>query len=183
MNFILNEFELSKSINSEDVIKNSISTLYIAMSVQIWIDQWFNREFNHANQHFNVALIKLKFNELGLYSQKFEIKNTVDSSDSFIFFDPPYFNQGSNLYYTSFNEHDHQTMANKILELNDFFWITTYDVSQEIKEDYSAAPQKYLYKINYSANNKKRGKAQEYLFASNNLNVKTIQNIKLESFD
>lgn len=78
MNFILNEFELSKSINSEDVIKNSISTLYIAMSVQIWIDQWFNREFNHANQHFNVALIKLKFNELGLHSQKFEIINTVN---------------------------------------------------------------------------------------------------------
>lgn len=78
VNFILNEFELSKSINSEDIIKNSISTLSIAMSVQIWIDQWFNREFNHANQHFNVALIKLKFNELGLHSQKFEIINTVN---------------------------------------------------------------------------------------------------------
>lgn len=78
VNFILNEFELSKSINSEDVIKNSISTLSIAMSVQIWIDQWFNREFNHANQHFNVALIKLKFNDLGLHSQKFEIINTVN---------------------------------------------------------------------------------------------------------
>lgn len=112
-----------------------------------------------------------------------EIKDTVDSSNSFIFFDPPYFNQGSDLYYMSFDERDHQAMANKILDLNDFFWITTYDVSQEIKEDYSAAPQKYLYGINYSANNKNRGKAQEYLFVSNNLNVETVQNIKLEAFD
>jgi DNA adenine methylase len=153
---------------------------------------------NHKTQiyaRFNKKTLIEKINQISLLKDRIiltnrdalslvdEIKNTVDASDSFIFFDPPYFNQGSNLYYTSFNERDHQTMANKILELNDFFWITTYDVAQEIKEDYSAAPQKYLYKINYSANNKKRGKAQEYLFASNNLNVKTIQNIKLESFD
>ncbi len=153
---------------------------------------------NHKTQiyaRFNKKTLIEKINRISLVKDRVtltnedalilvdKIKDTVNCSDSFIFFDPPYFNQGSNLYCTSFTANDHQIMATKTLGLNDFFWITTYDVSQEIKEDYSKAPQKFKYQIQYSANNKRRGKAWEFLFASDNLNVEPFQNIALVPFD
>lgn len=122
---------------------------------------------------------RIKLTNLDALSLVNEIKNHNDLEKTFIFFDPPYFNQGKNLYYTSFKTNDHKTMANKILSLDKFYWITTYDVAPEIINDYIHAPQKYTYQIEYSANNKRRGKAFELLFASEKLSLESFDKINL----
>lgn len=108
-----------------------------------------------------------------------EIQEQVDSKNSFIFFDPPYFEQGKNLYYSSFDKHGHETLANAILTLSDFKWITTYDKSQQISELYQSNQKNFEYDIRYSANNKKRGHAPELLFASPSLQIDSYDSVNL----
>ncbi len=74
VNSILGKADMLERVNSKDIIKNSIFTLSISMNTQIWINQWFGKELNHTKQHFSVAPIKLKYNELGLHSQKFKLE-------------------------------------------------------------------------------------------------------------
>ena len=94
------------------------------------------------------------------------LQREINSDNSFIFFDPPYFKQGKDLYYSSFDEEGHQTLANKILTLDAYHWITTYDPAPQIRDDYRLAQKKFEYSINYSANNSTRGSSPEYMFAS-----------------
>lgn len=95
-----------------------------------------------------------------------KIPQQFDAQNTFIFFDPPYLDQGSNLYYSSLSQNDHQTLAKEILSLSSFKWIVTYDHKSLIQNLYKSASGKYEYKLNYSANTKNRGKAPEFLFSS-----------------
>ncbi|MDM8101258.1 DNA adenine methylase [Oceanobacillus oncorhynchi] len=90
----------------------------------------------------------------------------------FIFFDPPYYKQGKNLYTNFFEYKDHQKLANKIKSIKDYYWITTYDYEEDIKELYNGVITKEYY-LRYSANRVRKEK--EYLFHNN----KTI----VESWD
>lgn len=94
------------------------------------------------------------------------------SEETFIFFDPPYYKQGKNLYTNFFNHENHVELSEQILRLCDYHWITTYDFNEEIAKMYSEVPTK-MYQLMYSANRKR--KEFEYLFHSH----KTIVN----SFD
>lgn len=85
-------------------------------------------------------------------------------NNTFIFFDPPYFVQGKNLYLSFIDNSQHATLAKNILAMEDYFWITTYDSAPQIADIYNSASKKYAYSLNYTAN--KRGKFSEYLFAS-----------------
>lgn len=85
-------------------------------------------------------------------------------NNTFIFFDPPYYVQGKNLYLSFIDDSQHATLAKNILAMEDYFWITTYDSAPQIADIYNSASKKYAYSLNYTAN--KRGKFSEYLFAS-----------------
>lgn len=108
------------------------------------------------------------------------MENEIDKTDSFIFFDPPYFEQGKNLYYSSFDEDGHRSLSNEILSLMSFKWITTYDKSPQISDFYSTNDQNFEYDIRYSANNKKRGRAPELMFASPCLKIDSFDTVNLE---
>ncbi|UQS86172.1 DNA adenine methylase (plasmid) [Nicoliella spurrieriana] len=125
---------------------------------------------------------RIKLTNLDAIKMISSIPNEVSNkSNTFIFFDPPYFKQGKNLYMSFFNYNDHKTLASKIMrqdyELN---WIVTYDKSDEISILYKNLKNKYEYFISYSANNKNRGKAPEFLFASENTKIESYENIILE---
>ncbi|MEW4663991.1 DNA adenine methylase [Lactobacillus plantarum] len=107
------------------------------------------------------------------------MRSSVDPKDSFIFFDPPYFEQGQGLYYSSFNEQGHKDLAKAILSLKQYYWITTYDTAPQIQEDYKLAIQKYEYSLNYSANNVNRGKAAEFMFASPITTLHSFEKVQL----
>lgn len=87
----------------------------------------------------------------------------LNTKNLFVFFDPPYYKQGKNLY-TNFFDHDNHVELKKCIELmNDYKWITTYDYEENIKVIYDEY-KPLEYKIRYSAN--KVRKESEYLFHS-----------------
>lgn len=100
-----------------------------------------------------------------------EIRRSTDKDNSFIFFDPPYYCQGKNLYFSSLDNHGHEKLAKSIIELSDYKWILTYDNAKPILDFYNTIQQKYLYSLNYTANNKNRGKKEELFFSSPKVNL------------
>lgn len=96
----------------------------------------------------------------------------------FTFFDPPYYEQGKNLYTNFFKHEDHLNLQEKINNLSNYYWILTYDNKDEILsiyEDYS----KYLYSINYSASNVR--KAKEILIPSIKVKLDSLDSINIET--
>ena len=86
---------------------------------------------------------------------------------TFINFDPPYVNKGSQLYQNSFTENDHIRLSEMIAGCHRK-WIVTYDVCPLVAELYSSFRRSEL-DITYSVNRTRR--ASEYIFFSPNLTL------------
>jgi DNA adenine methylase len=94
------------------------------------------------------------------------IKKIKYRKNYFIFFDPPYYNKGSELYQNFFTHDDHMILAKKISAINNVPWIVTYDNVEPIKEAYKNFYY-YEYSLLYTANRRYRGK--EIMIYSNKL--------------
>lgn len=94
----------------------------------------------------------------------------------FIFFDPPYYTQGKNLYTNFFKHDDHVLLYEHINLLNEYNWILTYDYKKEIKDIYIKYPT-LEYRIHYSAN---RARKEKEYFIHNNMKVESYKSIKFE---
>ncbi|GFI20573.1 MULTISPECIES: DNA adenine methylase [Lactobacillus] len=120
----------------------------------------------------NIILTNLDANDfIKKEVPKYNYKNT------FIFFDPPYYVQGKNLYLSFVTKNEHQKLATNILSLRKYKWIVTYDIEPRILELYRPYVKSYEYKLNYSANKKR--KAREYIFVNNNTIAETFGNFEL----
>jgi hypothetical protein len=86
---------------------------------------------------------------------------------SFLFIDPPYFHKGSSIYTSFYQRADHETLADRILDL-DMPWVLTYDFCDEIHELYTERRQ-FQFALNYSLHDKRKG--TELLIASKGLRV------------
>jgi DNA adenine methylase len=102
-----------------------------------------------------------------------EIKE-MDPLSTFIFFDPPYYKQGQNLYANYYEHDDHVNISKRITSLSEHYWITTYDYSPEIENMYNDE-NKRIYSLNYSANAVR--KAKELLFFSRTITLPDSKNI------
>lgn len=85
LKYIFKETNISENINPESVIQNSIYSISISSSIRLWINVWFGKEINHAKQPFDLAPIELKFNDLGLHSQEYKLKEIVVTVDDLQF--------------------------------------------------------------------------------------------------
>lgn len=83
--------------------------------------------------------------------------------NAFVYFDPPYFNKGKELYKNYFSYKDHQEIAQLVSRLQ-CPWMVTYDNVEEIIDLYSEYKCRY-FDLNYSVANK--GKKSEIMFLSN----------------
>ncbi|OBU97863.1 DNA adenine methylase [Lentilactobacillus parabuchneri] len=128
---------------------------------------------NSKSKHIKLT----RLNGLDMLSK---INYEIPSNNCFIFFDPPYYEQGKNLYYSSFNDREHRDLAKQIMKLSNYRWIVTYDESPQIFDMYTKNKHNYEYQLRYSANNKKRGKAPEFLFASPSLNIESYDQVHLQ---
>lgn len=144
----------------------------------------FNKKtlINKINRISNLK-DKIKLTNLDASELISSIQRNSKSNNTFIFFDPPYFKQGGKLYFTSYNETGHKSLSNKIQSLTDYYWITTYDVDPHIKQFFSNCNKSFSYYLTYSANNKHRGLACEYLFASDKLKITSFPPVKLETIE
>ena len=101
------------------------------------------------------------------------------SNNIFIFFDPPYYEQGKNLYTNFFKHEDHEILKSNIDKLKEYHWILTYDNQIEISKIYKEYSQ-HLYSINYSANRTRR--ESELFIHNDKTKVKSFGKVYLRDF-
>lgn len=95
----------------------------------------------------------------------------------FVFFDPPYYKQGKNLY-TNFFQHEHHALLKEHIDiLQDYKWILTYDYEENIKKIYESYPT-LEYRIHYSANRVRKEK--EFLIHNHNINIESFDSVQFE---
>lgn len=144
------------------------------------IDARFNRE-NLANRVEKIgerkADIKLYYSDavnfIVNYLPKYETK-------SFVYFDPPYYKKGKQLYKNFFEDKHHQMIEKYITENVKSKWIVTYDDVPEINEVYK----KYIIKkfdLNYSAS-KSRVASEIMIFQDKNM-CPTKEELKMHGID
>ena len=86
--------------------------------------------------------------------------------NAFIYFDPPYYKKGKQLYMNYFSHEDHVRIESAIRQHINCDWIITYDDVKEIEEIYKDY-QLYLYDLNYSVSAK--CKASELMIFRNEI--------------
>lgn len=94
------------------------------------------------------------------------LRTRLANKNVLIYFDPPYYNKGKNLYLNYYSDADHKELSNQIKKLTSQKWILTYDNVQQIKKLYSEYRQR-KYKLTYSASKPIIG--QELMIFSDNL--------------
>jgi DNA adenine methylase len=86
------------------------------------------------------------------YDAEYYISNYLPnlSENCLVYFDPPYFNKGSELYSNSYKKSDHARLSNVILNKVNHKWILSYDGVPEIINLY-CHKKYFLYDLQYSA--------------------------------
>lgn len=105
------------------------------------------------------------------------IDNVINNLDreGLTFFDPPYYEKGSSLYVNFYKHEDHLELSNKIKQIQNHYWIVTYDHVKEIEDMYDGY-RKNIYRLKYTAAKKYTG--EEIMFYSDNLNIPDVcQNV------
>lgn len=124
----------------------------------LWkLDARFNRE----DLIFRIK--KIAENKSKIHTYNKDIKSFLENyvpkyeENAFIYFDPPYFNKGKQLYLNFFNYNDHVRIEKLIRNTVNCDWIITYDDEPEIEKIY----EKYCIKkieLNYSVAKKRKAK-------------------------
>ena len=187
-----------ESKNYQNSIDNAFSTLFLNRTNRSGIINGgpiggYNQDRTKVYERFNKKTLIDKINFISSMPDRIKltrmnaldmiprIRTSLDTEKDFIFFDPPYFEQGSNLYYSSFDESGHKDLSEEILSLTQHKWITTYDKNPQITDMYSLAKHQFEYELNYSANNRNRGKHPELMFASPSLKIQSYKPVYLTS--
>lgn len=124
--------------------------------------------FNKDNLINRILKIAKKKECIHLYNKDVAslIKNYLPKyeKDAFVYFDPPYFKKGKQLYLNFFNEQDHVRIEKMIRESVNCDWVITYDDVPEIANIY-VNHELRRFDLNYSVAQKR--KASEVIIFSN----------------
>lgn len=171
--------EIIDKRKKEDILELGFSTFYLnrvnrSGIINAGVIGGIKQEGNYKMDcRFNKEKLVRQIKELYKYKKQVKFYNLdvleflkrIKKEDTFIFFDPPYYKKGKELYVNFYNHDDHIKLSKKISELkND--WIVTYDNVEEIREMYKKFKQEE-FDIRYSLEKKK--KAKEVIIYSNNL--------------
>lgn len=120
--------------------------------------------FNREELIKRISSIAERKSDIKLYNKDINsfIKHYIPlyEENALIYFDPPYYKKGKQLYMNFFNHEDHIRIEEAIREKVNCDWIITYDDAAEIKkiyQDYSLL----RYDLNYSVS--KKCKASELM--------------------
>lgn len=168
--FFLNRTNVSGIVNGGPIGGKTQEGKYL-------IDCRFNKE-NLINK---IKLINIHKDQIKLYNLEAnrlinDVLLQIDPRKLFVFFDPPYYKQGKNLYTNYFDHENHVELKNCISLMDEYKWITTYDYEEDINKIYSSYPT-HEYQIRYSANRVRKEK--EYLFHSKNTLVESHDKVIL----
>lgn len=142
------------------------------------IDARFNRE--HLAERINK--IANRKNSIKIYNKDVRtfINNYLPNycDNTLIYFDPPYFKKGKQLYLNFFNIQDHKDIKELIKHQVGCDWIITYDDSKEIEQLY-VDNDIYKFDLDYSAST--RRKANELMIFKNSVEVPTYEELAKKS--
>jgi len=140
--------------------------------------QWkIDARFNKTDLAKRIKRVSLYKNRIKLYNQ--DAVSLIPKiaaelpSNSLIYFDPPYYKKGRDLYINFYKHEDHEKIFNVINGLGDINWIVSYDNVKPIRDLYSKFRQT-TFDINYHAGNASKG--SEVFVFSDNLWVPEIEN-------
>lgn len=106
-----------------------------------------------------IQRIAVRKKDIKLYNKDVNsfIKNYVPlyEENALIYFDPPYFRKGQQLYMNFFSYKDHVRIEQEIREHVNCDWIITYDYEPQIEEIYHNYNLR-LYDLNYSVSTKRK---------------------------
>ena len=142
------------------------------------IDARFNKE-DLINRIEHISQYKEKICLFNLDIKDF-IKMVLPKykNNAFVYFDPPYYKKGHELYINFFKPEDHKGLA-KLIKKIKIDWMVTYDDVEEVKAIYQDREQK-IYDLNYSLAN--RGKNSEIIVLSRDLwlNAEELKKLKIQ---
>ncbi|WP_427169312.1 DNA adenine methylase [Fusobacterium nucleatum] len=147
----------------------------------LWkLDARFNRE----DLIFRIKKIVKNKSKIHLYNK--DIKSFLEKylpkykENVFIYFDPPYFNKGKQLYLNFFDYNDHIRIKKLIDKTFNCDWVITYDDEPEIEKIY----EKYCIKkieLNYSM--AKKRKANELIIFKDVIEIPSLNDLKTKNID
>lgn len=110
------------------------------------------------------------------FDAEYYIKNYIPNlpQNTLVYFDPPYYEQGSNLYLNSYKKEDHCRLAKAIQKVR-HKWILSYDGVYDIVKLYSRR-RHFLYDLQYSAAKVYKGK--EVFIFCDRLKLPTVCSLK-----
>ena len=140
-----------------------------------------NVRFNREDLAKRIQEIAVRKDDIKLYNKdikSFIIKYVpLYEDNALIYFDPPYFNKGKQLYMNFFRFKDHKRIESIIRENVNCDWIITYDVAPEIESIYVAYSMS-LYDLNYSVSEKY--KASELMIFKDGIEIPSEESLQLQ---
>lgn len=142
------KMDLRKKI---DILRLGFSTFYLnrvnrSGIIKAGVIGGINQNGNYKMDcRFNKKTLIDQIKKIGTYKNNIKFYNLdaikflekiKEIENTFIFFDPPYYEKGKDLYTNFYNHKDHEKLAKHITELQTD-WIVTYDNVDEIKKMYN----------------------------------------------
>jgi DNA adenine methylase len=83
---------------------------------------------------------------------------TLDSTKTFFFVDPPYYHKGPTLYLNALDDRYHSALAERLRELSNAAWVLTYDDCPEVRRFYRGWANIRPFCLRYVASERRTGK-------------------------
>ncbi len=183
INVWLQQREIQKYKDESELLILGFSTFYLNRTNRSGIisagviggynqngDYKIDARFNKKDLISRIQNIGKQKNRILLYNlDAIELIGQISSNlpeKTLIYFDPPYYLKGKQLYVNHYKHEDHLLVSKMINGISKHKWIVSYDNEKEIKDLYKEN-KKFIYSLNYSAG--KIGTGKEVIIYHNDL--------------